>query len=160
MVPRLTTPWGPDKMAAISQKTPSNALSWTKMSELWLKFQWRCSQGYNWHYSRIGLIQIMAWCRPQDNPLSKPMMVRSPRHICVTRPEWINSHLSHEGQWHPLMTVILVKTGWGSSQAITWNNIDLSLVRLSDNYLEQFHEWYVSHWFITLPQNNLFTISS
>ena len=33
------------------------------------------------------LVQIMAWCRPGDKPLSEPMMVRLLAHICVTRPE-------------------------------------------------------------------------
>ena len=30
-------------------------------------------------------VQVMAWRRPGDNPLSEPMMVRLPTHICVTR---------------------------------------------------------------------------
>ena len=34
--------------------------------------------------------QIMAWRRPGDKPLSEPMMVRLPTHICVTRPQWVN----------------------------------------------------------------------
>ena len=37
-----------------------------------------------------GLVQIMAWRRPGDKPLSEPMMVRLPTHICVTRPQWVN----------------------------------------------------------------------
>ena len=36
------------------------------------------------------LVQIMAWRRPGDKPLSEPMMVRLPTHICVTRPQWVN----------------------------------------------------------------------
>ena len=32
---------------------------------------------------------IMAWRRPGDKPLSEPMMVRLPTHICVTRPQWV-----------------------------------------------------------------------
>ena len=41
------------------------------------------------------LVQIMAWRRPGDKPLSGPMMVRSPTHICVTQPQWVNgSHSS------------------------------------------------------------------
>ena len=36
------------------------------------------------------LVQIMAWCRPGDKPISEPMMVRLPKHICVTRPQWVN----------------------------------------------------------------------
>ena len=35
------------------------------------------------------LVQIMAWCRPGDKPLSEPMMVSLPTHICVTRPQWV-----------------------------------------------------------------------
>ena len=37
------------------------------------------------------LVQIIAWRRPGDKPLSGPMMVRWPTHICVTRPQWVNS---------------------------------------------------------------------
>ena len=33
------------------------------------------------------LVQIKAWRRPGDKPLSEPMMVRLPTHICVTRPQ-------------------------------------------------------------------------
>ena len=33
------------------------------------------------------LVQIMAWRRPGDKPLSEPMLVRLPTHICVTRPQ-------------------------------------------------------------------------
>ena len=35
------------------------------------------------------LVQIMAWRRPGDKPLSEPMLVFVPTHICVTRPQWI-----------------------------------------------------------------------
>ena len=34
------THWGRNKMAAISQTTFSNAFSWMKMYECWLRFQW------------------------------------------------------------------------------------------------------------------------
>ena len=35
------------------------------------------------------LFQIMALRRLGDKPLSEPMMVRLPTHICVTRPHWV-----------------------------------------------------------------------
>ena len=35
------------------------------------------------------LVQIMAWRRPGDKPLSKPMMAISLTHICITRPQWV-----------------------------------------------------------------------
>ena len=39
------------------------------------------------------LVQIMAWRRPGDKPLSGPMMVRLPAHICVTRPQWVKDSI-------------------------------------------------------------------
>ena len=35
------------------------------------------------------LVQIMAWHRPGDKPLSEPIMVSLLTHICVTRPQWV-----------------------------------------------------------------------
>ena len=40
------------------------------------------------------LVQIMAWCRPGNKPLSEPMMVSLLMHICVTQPQWVNTLLS------------------------------------------------------------------
>ena len=37
------------------------------------------------------LVQIMAWRRPGEKPLSEPMMVWLSTHICVTRPQWVKS---------------------------------------------------------------------
>ena len=36
------------------------------------------------------LVQIMAWRRPGDKPLSEPTIACSSKHICVTRPQWVN----------------------------------------------------------------------
>ena len=33
------------------------------------------------------LVQVMAWRRPGDKPLSEPMMVSLLTHICVARPQ-------------------------------------------------------------------------
>ena len=35
------------------------------------------------------LVQIMAWRRSGDKPLSEPMMVSLLTHICITRPQWV-----------------------------------------------------------------------
>ena len=35
------------------------------------------------------LVRIMAWRRPGDKPLSEPMMVNLPTHICITWPQWV-----------------------------------------------------------------------
>ena len=36
------------------------------------------------------LVQIMAWRRPGDKPLSEPGLVSLPTHICVTLPQWVD----------------------------------------------------------------------
>ena len=41
------------------------------------------------------LVQIVAWRRPGDKPLSEPMMISLPTHICVTRTQWVN-HLDED----------------------------------------------------------------
>ena len=35
------------------------------------------------------LVQIMAWRRPGDKPLSETMLASLLTHICVTRPQWV-----------------------------------------------------------------------
>ena len=54
----------------------------------------------------------MAWRRPGDKPLSEPMMVSLPTHICVTRPQWVDLFYSI----HFLFCKLLC--GWGGSCAI------------------------------------------
>ena len=56
------------------------------------------------------LVQIMAWRRSGDKPFSEPMMISLPTHICVTRPQWVNSlrlddiYLSLIRVWHHFST--------------------------------------------------------
>ena len=46
------------------------------------------------------LVQIMAWRRSGDKPLSETMMVSLLTHICVTRPQWVNRDSSFQNaQW-------------------------------------------------------------
>ena len=37
------------------------------------------------------LVQIIAWYRPGDKPLSEPMMFSLLTHVCLTRPQWVNA---------------------------------------------------------------------
>ena len=48
------------------------------------------------------LVQIMAWRRSGDKSLSEPMLVSLPTHICVTRPQWVNTvyWLPHVSRYH------------------------------------------------------------
>ena len=93
------THWGRDKMAAIFQTSFSNRFSWMKMYQFRLIFHWTL-------FLRVqltnipALVQIMAWRRPGDKPLSEPMLVRLPTHICVTRPQWVNFFIATtRGVW-------------------------------------------------------------
>ena len=85
----LLTHWGRDKMAAIYQTTFSNAFSWRKIYKFRLRFPEICSYGPINDIS--ALVQIMAWRRPGDKPLSEPMVVNLLTHICVTQPQWVNA---------------------------------------------------------------------
>ena len=77
------THWGRDKMADISL-TVSNTSSWMKIYEFWSKISLKfIPKGL---INNIpALVQIMAWCWPDDKPLSEPVVVRLPTHICITR---------------------------------------------------------------------------
>ena len=55
----------------------------------------------NWINHIPVLVQIMAWRRPGDKPLSEPMMICLLTHICVTRPQWGNFLLMGLQNAHP-----------------------------------------------------------
>ena len=79
------------------------------------------------------LVQIMAWRRPGDKPLSGPMIVRLPTHICVTRPQWVKFPIN--------------------SQAIIWqwtcDNIsfgnDLAKKLAASHYINHWWQWTLMH---------------
>ena len=63
------------------------------------------------------LVQIMAWRWSGDKPLSEPMMISLPTHICVTRPQCDAPWIEYAGNAE---TEILTK--FSSLQHITWCN--------------------------------------
>ena len=80
------------QMAAIFQTTFSNAFSWMKMYEFRLKFHWSLFIHKGPINNIPALVQIMPWHRSDDTPLSEPMKVRLPTHICVTRPQCVKEY--------------------------------------------------------------------
>ena len=90
--PYYLTHWGRDKMNAISQKTFSNAFSWMKMFEFWLDLKFVPKGPIN---NTPALVQKMAWRHSGDKPLSEPMMVCLPTHICITQPQWVKTPTMH-----------------------------------------------------------------
>ena len=84
------THWCRDKMDVISQTTSSSAFFF---------FNVRISIKISLHSVPKGpinnipaLIQIMAWRRPGDKPLSEAMIVGLLTHICVARPQWVKAY--------------------------------------------------------------------
>ena len=53
----------------------------------------------------------MVWRRPGDKPLSEPMMVNLLTHICVTRPQWRPSLLTH---------IWIIQHWWNKSNDLFW----------------------------------------
>ena len=80
---RNLTHWGRDKMVAIFQCIFLNENVSISLKIL-LKFVPKIRTN-----NIPALVQIMAWHRPGDKPLSEPMMISSLTHICVTRPQWV-----------------------------------------------------------------------
>ena len=66
--------WVQDKMAAIFQTTISNGFSWTKSSYFDVSFTEVCFVPKDPIDNEPSLVQIMAWRRTGDKPLSEPMM--------------------------------------------------------------------------------------
>ena len=74
------------------------------------------------------LVQIMAWRRPGDKPLSEPMMVSLLMHICGTRPQWVNSMLLYTPSMHVLPffpSMGVMSTHWviHQSDCKNWSNV-------------------------------------
>ena len=59
------------------------------------------------------LVQIMAWRRPGDKPLSEPMLVSLLTHICVTRPQWVNPRFCKSPKHMNFDFKMLLTFGWG-----------------------------------------------
>ena len=90
----LLTHWGRDKMAANFLTTISNAFSWMKIYEFRLRFHWGLFVNHI-----PSLVQIMAWHRPGDKPLSESIMVSLTTHICAIRPQWVNMTMVWSHTW-------------------------------------------------------------
>ena len=92
------------------------------------------------------LVQITAWRRSGDKPLSEPMMVSLLMHICVTRPQWVKesrqymlyktylavwSHAPCSGWSSPVLTPDGVTSGLHGPRGIPASNTGRILITLS-----------------------------
>ena len=108
------------------------------------------------------LVQIMAWHRPGDKPLSEPMLVSLTTHVCVTRPQWVN--ICSMSQPHLISRrheyILLCKTACGlvccdsnfihpphESQCFTVNSDNLVMLRPCTPYTsgDKLRIWSMVH---------------
>ena len=72
------------------------------------------------------LVQVMAWRWPGNKPLSEPMLVSLPTHICVTRPQWIEGaeaeYQSDAGSTKDTPYLVLPGELWGVFCEYLWEN--------------------------------------
>ena len=80
------------------------------------------------------LVQIMAWRRPGDKPLSEPMMVSLLTHICVTRPQWVNGAWCANNEMYYKMLILKGRNDI-YCYYLNYNLPKLSIV--TNNYLNQ-----------------------
>ena len=76
--------------------------------------EWKCLNS-DWNFTEVcshgpidnipALVQLMAWQHPFVKPLSEPMMVSLPTHICLTRPQWANKTVLRLTQ--PVFTICI-----------------------------------------------------
>ena len=123
-------------MDAISQTTFSNAFSWMKMFPIKISLKFVPKGPIN---NIPSLVQIMAWRRPGDMPLSAPMVVSLPTHICVARPQWVKMS---SAKWRPFWVVSSnwesgnVRSEFGNRSTIrTFNFQEIWKVEMSDQNL-------------------------
>ena len=101
----ILTHWDRDKATAILLAIFSNEF----FIELWISLKISLTFVPKVRFNNVvALVQIMAWRRPGDKPLSDPMMVRLLRHVCVTRPEWVkhrrSTSLKRKLWWNKIMS--------------------------------------------------------
>ena len=94
------------------------------------------------------LVQIMAWRRPGDKPLSEPMMVSLLMHICITQPQWGNNSFT-------LMLYCHYLNQWRHSSVR-----HIHIIKSSREYSEPMMVSLLTHICITQPKwvNNCFTL--
>ena len=98
------------------------------------------------------LVQIKAWCRPGNKPLSEPMMVSLLTFICVTRPQWVKEDMTsvfdvistqskitlHLMIWNQYIAWIILQNHWCMLREMNsestlirhWSNMKVSHVRI------------------------------
>ena len=92
------------------------------------------------------LVQIMAWLCSGHKPLSKPMMINLPTHICVTRPQWVKAQIKENinapRHWHLCWEFRAQKASYAGNFSIWWRNHELLRYLLIFLGLFQFPQYF------------------
>ena len=140
----ILTHWGRDKMATIFQITYWNGFFLMKMYGLWLKFHGRFVPRSPIN-NIPALVQIMAWHRPDDKPLSEPMMVSLLTRIYVAWPQWVKHKYPFswtKGWWLPSKCIPLVLY----TKEVNW-----ILSKLPLHSIGSWAEHCLTHWGLVTP---------
>ena len=106
--------------------------SWLRMLEF--LFEFHCSLFLSPINNIPALVQIMAWCRPGDRPLSEPMMVSLLMHTCITQPQWVKAI-----HWcWPNVAVYIKNNAWVTMNKDFWSQVSW--------FANDFHEWRSHEW--------------
>ena len=130
----ILTHWGWDEMNNISQMTFFKRIFFNE--NVWISIKISLKFVPKGPINNIpALVQIMAWRRSGDKPLSEAMMVSLPTHICVIRPQWVK-HITHtqlETHWC-VISIVATDAMVLKHQAISSQGADLIFI-----VLEQIH---------------------
>ena len=132
-------------MAAIFQTTFSNAFSWNE--NVWISIKISLKFVPKGPINNIlALVQMMAWCRPGDKPLSELMLVSLLTHICVIRPQWVkrpsSQHIKAETKWPPFSKQHF------PMHFLEWKSIDFNWY-LTEVFFPRFQLTIFEHWLST-----------
>ena len=98
----ILTHWGRDKMDAIFQTTFFKCIFLNE--NVWISLKISLKFVPRVPVNNIpALVLIKAWRRPGNKPLSEPMIVSLPTHICVTRPQWVRVEYPDKSTVKPLI---------------------------------------------------------
>ena len=119
---------------------PDDILKWIFLNEnIWILIKISLKFVFEVRINNIpALVQIMAWHRSGDKPLSEPVVVSLLMHVCVTQPQWVKKFVLVVQWWLSLLTHICVtRLHWSLWHIyVSMNSIWFHYVPLyRDNYL-------------------------
>ena len=98
------------------------------------------------------LVQVKAWHRPGDKPLSEPMEISLLTHICVTRHQWLEQQttsiidLTQNYRINQRILHVLASAKPDSPLSMNVCSCNRCIYKIREEVFPRFFRWYVSHW--------------